>query len=80
MYDFCKSFNVSYEKVREKFGEDPRIGYSHTQVPGPDNERGFGGACFPKDTSALLYTADFYDLELRILKAVVDYNNKLKEE
>jgi nucleotide sugar dehydrogenase len=80
MYDFCKFFNVSYEKVREKFGEDPRIGYSHTQVPGPDNERGFGGACFPKDTSAILYTADFYDLELRILKAVVDYNNKLKEE
>jgi UDPglucose 6-dehydrogenase len=33
---------------------DKRIGESHTSVPGPDGRRGFGGTCFPKDTSSLL--------------------------
>lgn len=78
MYDFCKAFGVSYENVREKFGEDPRIGYSHTLVPGPDGSRGFGGACFPKDTSAILFTADLYGKNLDIIKAAVDYNNSLR--
>lgn len=80
MYDFCKAFDISYENVREKFGEDPRIGYSHTQVPGPDGFRGFGGACFPKDTSAILYTADFYNEPLSIIEAAVNYNNMIRED
>ena len=29
------------------------INNMHTQVPGPDGQLGFGGACFPKDTRAL---------------------------
>lgn len=78
MYDFCESFGISYESVVEKFGEDPRIGYSHTQVPGPDGSRGFGGACFPKDTSAILYTSDFYNQPLSIIEAAVNYNNELR--
>lgn len=33
---------------------DSRIGDTHTNQPGPDGREGFGGACFPKDTNALL--------------------------
>ena len=40
--------------VINAIGLDPRIGSSHTTVPGYDGRRGFGGACFPKDTTALL--------------------------
>jgi UDPglucose 6-dehydrogenase len=80
MYDACIKLNIDYDSVRNKFGEDPRIGSSHTLVPGPDGERGFGGACFPKDTAAMLHTAEEYDLDISIIKAAVDYNNKLKED
>ena len=30
------------------------INHMHTEVPGQDGKLGFGGACFPKDTAALL--------------------------
>ena len=40
--------------VINAIGLDSRIGSSHTTVPGYDGRRGFGGACFPKDTTALL--------------------------
>lgn len=79
MYDFCNAFDIPYENVIQKFGEDPRIGFSHTQVPGPDGSRGFGGACFPKDTAAILYTADLYNQPLSIIEAAVNYNNLLRD-
>jgi UDPglucose 6-dehydrogenase len=40
--------------VINAIGLDSRIGHSHTTVPGYDGRRGYGGACFPKDTTALL--------------------------
>ena len=41
---------------------DQRIGSSHVQVPGFDGRKGYGGACFPKDTNAFSKFAegDFY--------------------
>lgn len=35
--------------------KDERITLIHTSVPGHDNKKGFGGTCFPKDTSSLRY-------------------------
>jgi len=80
MYDICKAMGIPYKNVREKFIEDPRIGDSHTIVPGPDGTRGFGGACFPKDTAAILYTANIYDWDLSIIEASVAYNNKIRNQ
>jgi len=40
--------------VINAIGLDSRIGSSHTTVPGYDGRRGYGGACFPKDTTALV--------------------------
>ena len=34
---------------------DERIGAGHTQVPGPDGKKGYGGTCFPKDMNSLLH-------------------------
>lgn len=50
---------------------DPRIGFSHTQVPGPDGKFGFGGACLPKDTLALTK-----EVKLPILETAIVENNK----
>lgn len=50
---------------------DPRIGRSHTQVPGPDGQFGYGGHCLPKDMAALRYIAP----ESPLLDAVTDVND-----
>ena len=61
-------------------GEDKRITHSHMQVPGPDGDKGFGGACFPKDTEALLYSANVIGATLPILSTAVESNkNKRKK-
>ena len=53
--EFCTKSDLSYENVRRGVCLDQRIGDSHTQVPGPDGKRGYGGTCFPKDVASLLY-------------------------
>jgi len=57
---------------------DRRIGDSHIQVPGPDGQYGFGGACFPKDTEALLKYAEDRGVNLNILGAAVKKNTLLR--
>jgi UDPglucose 6-dehydrogenase len=57
---------------------DERIGHSHTQVPGPDGHYGFGGACFPKDTNALLKYAEDLGVNLNTLDSAVKKNTLLR--
>jgi len=78
MFDVCEKLNISFEELINIFRQDPRIGDSHTTVPGDDG-RGFGGACFPKDTAALLYSMKHYGIDFSILKEAVKYNNSIKE-
>lgn len=41
---------------------DGRIAKAHTNVPGHDGDRGFGGKCFPKDLNALIAVFKDYGL------------------
>lgn len=75
IYDLCKAANISYKNVSFLLGSDNRIGSSHTQVT---KERGFGGHCFPKDTSALLHTANILGVDLSILREAVEYNKIIR--
>jgi len=57
-------------------GLDPRIGSSHTTVPGYDGRRGYGGACFPKDT-----TAFFNDYpNMTVLEEAIDTNKEYRSQ
>ena len=47
-------------------------------VPGHDGRFGFGGACFPKDTSALINYADSLDVDLSLIKDAIKQNNKIR--
>ena len=78
VYDFCQMNNLEYDKIKELVGMDERITTSHMQIPGPDGERGFGGACFPKDTRALLFTGLFFKSPFSILSEVVSTNERIK--
>jgi len=55
---------------------DSRIGESHTTVPGFDDKRGYGGACFPKDTQALYN----YDKSFSLLGKVIEDNNEYRKD
>ena len=72
--EFCELKGISYDAVRELTSLDPRIGHSHTQVPGPDGKKGFGGTCFPKDTSSLLHQFESVGVDSYIVKSALDRN------
>jgi len=74
----AEASKVSYDIIARMITTDNRIGSSHMQVPGPDGLYGFGGACFPKDTSALLKYADSLNVEMSVLQSAVNRNNKIR--
>lgn len=77
IYDLCREMNdIDYDEIASLVGLDTRIGKSHMQVPGPDGNRGFGGACFPKDTRALYNSAKLKNCSLDILHAVITSNER----
>lgn len=75
-YDAIKNFGGNYGRISNAIGTDPRIGHSHTRVPGFDGKRGFGGACFPKDISAFVNFTTYTPL----LEYVMDRNNEYRSE
>ena len=73
MADLCEQVGADVHAVAKGIGLDKRIG-SKFLHPGP----GYGGSCFPKDTLALVKTAEMHDVNLSIVKNVVDYNAERK--
>jgi len=56
--DKTVSHDIDFNSVVSATLLDPRIGNTHTMVPGPDGDFGYGGHCFPKDMAAILNVAD----------------------
>lgn len=70
--------NDSWEDVIKIISMDKRIGSSHMDVPGHDGRKGFGGACFPKDSLALAkYSLDL-DQKMNLLTKAIKINNKIR--
>jgi len=78
LYKLANASNCDYDVIANMVKMDPRFGKSHMQVPGPDGAFGFGGACFPKDTSALLKYAETVGVDLQVLDAAVKKNTLLR--
>ena len=70
--------NDSWELFIKTLSLDKRIGESHMNVPGHDGKKGFGGACFPKDTAALLKYAEGIGVEFHVLRTVINKNNIIR--
>lgn len=58
---------------------DIRMGGTHTVVPGPDGDFGFGGKCFPKDLNALIKLAELFSVEPFTLKAAWESNKVVRK-
>lgn len=73
MADLCEKVGADVQDVARGIGLDNRIGPKFLHA-GP----GYGGSCFPKDTLALLKTAEDFDSPVRIVEAVVKVNDARK--
>lgn len=80
MYLMSEKLGIEYDEVRFLACLDPRVGDSHTRVPGHDGHFGVGGSCFPKDINNLRYTASELGVLERIFTAVIERNNELRPE
>jgi UDPglucose 6-dehydrogenase len=69
--DLCERTGADVQHVAKGIGLDGRIG-SKFLHPGP----GYGGSCFPKDTRALVQTANDHGSPLRIVSTVVEVNDE----
>jgi UDPglucose 6-dehydrogenase len=71
--DLCEAVGADVQDVAQGIGLDNRIGSKFLHA-GP----GYGGSCFPKDTIALLKTAEDHQAPLRIVESVVKVNDLRK--
>ena len=79
IYDLCQAVGMDYDTVCEGVTADSRIGKSHTKVPGIDNDRGFGGTCFPKDLNSLIHQMESHDINADMLTEVWLYNESIRK-
>ncbi len=71
--DLCEKVGANVQEVARGIGLDNRIGPKFLHA-GP----GYGGSCFPKDTVALLKTAQDHEISLRIVETVAVVNDTRK--
>jgi len=75
MADLCEKVGANVQEVSRGIGLDGRIGKKFLHA-GP----GYGGSCFPKDTLAVVRTAQEAGAPLKIIEAVVAVNDARKEK
>ena len=71
--DLCEKAGANVQEVARGIGLDNRIGSKFLHA-GP----GYGGSCFPKDTLALIKTAQDFEAPVRIVETVVAVNDQRK--
>ena len=67
--NLCEKLDVNIEDISIGMGLDKRIGSRFLRA-GP----AYGGSCFPKDTNAIINTADKFKIDLSIIKSVIKSN------
>ncbi len=74
MADLCEAVGADVQQVAKGIGLDKRIGGKFLNA-GP----GYGGSCFPKDTLALVKTAQDYGAPTRLIETTVEVNDARKK-
>jgi UDPglucose 6-dehydrogenase len=71
--NLCENAGVDIKDISQGMGSDLRIGERFLRA-GP----AYGGSCFPKDTRALIDTANQFKTDLTIVKSVISSNSNRK--
>ena len=69
--NFCEKVEIDVEDISIGIGLDKRIGSRFLRA-GP----AYGGSCFPKDTKAIVSTADKFKIDLSVIKSVIKSNKQ----
>ena len=69
--NFCEKIEINVEDISIGMGLDKRIGSRFLRA-GP----AYGGSCFPKDTKAIVSTADKFKIDLSVIKSVIKSNKQ----
>ena len=67
--NLCEKTNINVEDISIGMGLDKRIGSRFLRA-GP----AYGGSCFPKDTKAIITTADKFKTNISVIKSVIKSN------
>lgn len=75
-YNLANGIGADWKTMTDIIYHDPRIGNTHLSVPGDHGEFGWGGACFPKDVSAIIEYALDENIDFELMDRVESINKK----
>jgi nucleotide sugar dehydrogenase len=79
IYDLCKKTDSDYNIIKKCMLNNGWINSQHTSVPGHDGKLSYGGACFPKDTNALLQFMKSNNILHKVLEATIEERNEIRK-
>ena len=77
--ELCESYNVNYNDVAGMLRNEGRVGPTHWDTPGPDGSKGFGGHCFPKDSTTYKTELQNNGIDATMLEQMLNINRKLRD-
>lgn len=77
LFEVCRRFGVAWSRIQGVVGLDRRIGPDHLTVSA---ERGFGGACLPKDLHGLIAASRAAGYEPALLGETAEFNRRIRGE
>jgi UDPglucose 6-dehydrogenase len=78
LYLLSQSIGTNYDTIVQLMLKNNWINSMHTNVPGPDGKLSYGGACFPKDTNALLQVMKNNGSAHKVLEACINERNEIR--
>lgn len=78
IYQICQKLKIDYDIVKNSLLLDSKIG-TNINVPGPDNDFGFGGKCLPKDLNAIICLSKSIGYNPELLEQIWNSNLKLRK-
>jgi UDPglucose 6-dehydrogenase len=80
LYLLCEKMNLSFDEVKELMMKNNWINSHHTNIPGHDKTISFGGACFPKDISALNEFMISNNIPNKVISATIKERNEMRKD
>ena len=80
LYLLCEKMNISFHELKELMLKNNWINPQHTNIPGHDHSISFGGACFPKDISALNEYMISNNIPHKVIEATIKERNEMRDD